>query len=952
MFRRYICAIDLLRCALVALAVFLPSDLALGQPEPAGRYSLVLQGAPLDDALEALVARTRIDLAYDPPLVRDKQVTCAAENVTSEDLLRCILKGTGLDFYRLSSGLYVLTPAVKTAPLYGRLRGIVVDATTRQPLPNAHVMLADLANGTAANDAGMFAFPRLKPGRYIVLATYVGYETGTAAVDVPPGGDAEAEIALQAEPLLVQPVIIDGMQWRRPSADLGSESLSQERVRRNPSSGASDVLVGLNSLLGVRVSDATADIHVQGGETGEHQLRLDGAPVFLPLNFASFVGPFSPFAIGSITVHKAGFSAAEGSQISGVIDIRHDLNVTEPLRIDVQADPLSANARLSLKRGAAGGVQTTITTAGRVGLWNLYSPQALQNHLEQWNTTDPFLFTLFDRSGADNPRFEIREDVTAGNPGIGFNDLHFASRVRFGLLRSLHTSFYVGQSRLGSDLVGADVVPIGSAVGDSGSPASEPFRDLFTWDTGVGQSHFEAVLSGRAMARAGVRGSFYRVRHDYSVPDSSRGTGIGPNGEELSGVDDGNRVYEVAAEARLDYVLSRHHSLASGVELIQTGTRFAILGTQSDPIRHESTGWRTTAYVQDQVTLGKRFSMDVGSRVSYLPTHARAFFEPRLSVRWDQPDGQLGRWSARASTGRYRQYISQFDVSSRSPRALLSSTRFWLAMGDPELEPPAATHYSAEFLWNPTSLWTLRLEGYFKNQDNILALDYSTEPVPDQNMVQRDFLIESEGTVHGAGVQLQRLVGLGRAELRYEYNIARRKIEGTFECRTISFCEPLYAPWNEPHRVEFALDVVPWDGLTILTRWKGVWGRTWGFRQGYYDYIGAFSSIADDLPPDLIPKAENQINRYRLAHPDEHELPPIYQLDLSGAYNVSLSNESSVQLRVDVLNVLDRVNVSEWHLEFDPETYFQQNEDGGYLEKSERPLLPRLVSVAVKWTLH
>lgn len=950
MLRRFVRAIDIIRCALAASVVLLVSNPVVAQTS-SERYSLIIRGAPLDNALEALVARTRIDLAYDPPLVRGKQANCAAENVSAENLLRCVLKGTDLDFYRLSSGLYVLTPKAETVPLYGRLRGIVVDAETRQPLPNAHVMLADLANGTAANEAGMFAFSRLKPGRYIVLATYVGYEAGTAVVDVPPGGDAQAELALDAEPMIVQPIIIDGMQWRLPSADLGSESLMQEGMLRNPSSGAADVLVGLNSLLGVRVSDATADIHVQGGETGEHQLRLDGAPVFLPLNFASFVGPFSPFAIGRMTVHKAGFTASEGSQISGVIDIRQDLNVAQRTRLDVQIDPLSANARLSMKRGRTGGVQTTLMGAGRLGLWNLYSPAALKNHLHQWNTTDPFLFTLFDRSD-DNPRFQTREDRTAGNPGIGFSDLHLASRVRFGLLKSLHTSFYVGQSRLGSDLADPETVTPESSARFDNSASGEPFRDLFTWDTGVGQSHYEVVLSGRAMARAGVRGSFYRVRHDYSVPDSTRGTGIGPNGEELSAIDDGNRVYEVASEGRIDYVLNRWNSITGGVELIRTGTRFTILGTQSDPIRHNSSSWRTAAFIEDEISLGERLTIDTGTRVSYLPTHQRAFFEPRFSLRFDHTGGVLGRWSARLSTGRYRQYINQFDVSSRSPRALLSSTRFWLATSDPELEPAAATHYSGELLWNPLKGWTVRLEGYFKNQDNILAIDYSTAPAGDGNMDQREFLVESEGTVHGAGVQVQRSLGLGRAEARYEYNIARRKVEGAYQCGSERNCETLFTPWNEPHRLEFAMDLVPWKRLTLLTRWKGVWGRTWGFRQGYYDFVGAFASIADDLPPDLIIKAQDQIDRYRINQPDEHNLPPIYQLDLSAAYTQPFSGGSKLQFRVDVLNVLDRENVSEWHLAFNPSTYFQQNEKGGFLEKEERPLLPRLVSVAVKWTLQ
>ena len=942
MARHLVRATDRFRCALafaVLVAIF-PSQ-AFAQKD-SGRYSLVALGAPLDAALETLVARTRIDLAYDPPLVRDKRTSCAAEDQSAEDLLRCVLQGTGLDFYRLSSGLYVLIKTPETVPLYGGLRGIVVDAETHQPLPHSHVMLADHEIGTTANNAGMFAFARLKPGRYVVLATHVGYEAGTATVEVPPGGSSEAELALESHAVLVQPIVIDGLQWRLPSADLGTESLSQDDLLGISSSGATDVLAGLNSLLGVRVSDATADIHVQGGETGEHQLRLDGAPVFLPLNFASFVGPFSPFAIGTITVHKAGFGASEGSQIAGVIDLYHDMNVQEGTRLAVQADPLSVNARLSLKRGRAGGLETTFTTAGRLGLWSLYAPPPLKSLLDDWSLTDPFLFTLFDRSD-DNPRFETRP--TTGNPGIGFSDIHFASRTRFGLLRSLHASAYVGQSRLGSDF--ANPEPLSSELRQSFAAAQStgPYRDLFTFDTGVAQARYEMVLGSRTMASAGVRGSFYKVRHDYSVPDSlgERGGDAGDLEDEFSAIDDGNRIYEVATEARLDYVLNNTHILNGGLDLIRTGTRFAVLGTQRYPISHRSPSWRAAGYVEDEISIGRRITVDAGARATYLASHDSVYFEPRLSLRYDQSESIVGMYSVRLSVGRYRQFINQFDVSSRSPRALLSSTRFWLA-ADESVVPPAATHYAAELLLQPAKHWTLRLEGYFKDQDHILSIDYATPAGVDRiNLQQNEFLVSSRGTVQGGGIQIQRQVGSGRIEARYEFNVAKRTIDGFYDDG------PQFAPWNEPHRMEFAVDLVPWKPVTFLARWRGIWGRTWGFRQGYYDFIGAFDTIADDLPSDLIPKAQRQIDKYRLNLPDTHELPPIYQLDLSAAYTHQITG-SSLQLRADLLNVLDRRNVAEWYLWFDEETYYQSGEDGGFLQKRDRPLLPRLLSVAVKWT--
>ena len=942
MARHTVRAGDIIRWSLAFAVLVANTSSSVVAQEDSGRYSLVVLGAPLDAALETLVARTRIDLAYDPPLVLGKRTSCAAEDQSAEDLLRCVLKETGLDFYRLSSGLYVLTETSETVPLYGGLRGIVVDAETHQPLPHSHVMLADHANGTTANNAGMFAFARLKPGRYIVLATHVGYEAGTAMVEVPPGGHSEAQLALESHPIVVQPIVIEGLQWRLPSADLGTQSLTQEERLGLPSSGATDVLTGLNSLLGVRVSDATADIHVQGGETGEHQLRLDGAPVFLPLNFASFVGPFSPFAIGSITVHKAGFGASEGSQISGVIDLQHDMSVREGPRMEVQADPLSVNARLSLTRGKAGGLETSITTSGRLGLWSLYAPPALESLLNDWSLTDPFLFTLFDRSD-DNPRFETRP--TTGNPGLGFSDFHIASRTRFGLLKSLHASGYIGQSRLGSDLanrgsLSPELDPAFASVATDG-----PFRDLFTFDTGVGQVRYEAVLGSRTLATAGVRGSFYRVRHDYSVPDSLgvRGRGVVDVSSEFSPIDDGNRIYEIAALTRIDHVLNDIHELNGGLDLIRTGTRFAILGTQRYPISHRTSSWRAAGHLEDNISLGRRVSIDAGARATYLASHDTVYFEPRLSMRYDRQESVFGMYSLRLSVGRYRQFINQFDVSSRSPRALLSSTRFWLST-DESVVPPSATHYAAELLLKPAKLWTVRLEGYFKNQDHILSIDYATPAGVDRaNLLQDEFLVSTHGTVQGGGFQVERRVGAGRVEARYEMNVAKRTVEGFYDDK------PQFAPWNEPHRVELALDIVPWTPITFLARWRGIWGRTWGFRQGYYDFIGAFDTIADDLPSDLIPKAQRQIERFRLNDPDTHELPPVYQLDVSAAYTREITG-SRIQLRLDLLNVLDRSNVAEWYLWFDEETYFQSGDEGGFLERRDRPLLPRLFSIALKWT--
>ncbi len=929
------------RWAFLALlgTVAFTAPAARAQPAAGQRYDFIARALPLSSALERLVNETRIDLFYDPPLVEGKRTNCVMQEATAEDLLRCILRDTGLDFLRLSSGLYVITRAPETPPRFGRLRGIVMDAETGQPLPNAHVMLAEASAGTTSNEAGMFAFSRLRPGRYQVIAQFVGYRPSTTRVEVPPDGDTEARLSLHSEPVLVAPIVIDGMQWRLPSAGLGQSGIDGDEIGQAPAPGG-DVLFGLGTLPGVRVNDATADIHIQGGETGEHQIRLDGAPVFLPLSFAPFVGPFSPFAVGDITVNKAGFPAAKGSQISGTIDIAHELSVAETNRLDVQVDPLSVNARAFLRRGQPNGVQTTLMVAGRGSLWKHYRPPALEELLDRWNTPDPFLKAAFYGT-------QFNVEPNTARPNIGFNDLHAAGRVRFGLLQSLYASLYLGTSHLGT-ASDDPVTPTGlrdDAPADGftdgftdGLAATPVFRDDFTWKTGVFQTRYESVLDARTFVSARLRGSLYHVSHHYDIPPSQNDeTPVLPDTTE------GNRIYELGAEVTLDHALSDRQNVEGGIEFVQTSSRFSVQGTQAYQIRHESASWRLAGFVHDEIRLTDGLMLDVGGRVTFIPPHASVYTEPRATLRLDRASSPAGPWSARVSVGRYHQFSNQFDVSSRSPGALVSSTRFWL-VADSTIRPPAATHVAAEWLLRPSADWTLRLEAYRKWQHHILTIDYAADVATTTSELAQDaFITGITGTVNGYGVQLRRRLGPGRAEVRYEYSMALRDYSGTrlYQGRRLP------APWNEPHRLELMLDVMPLQNLTFLTRWRGIWGREWAFRQSYYDFV---VSPAFDAGQPIEENVRNQIEEFDLRNPASpaNHLPPIYQLDVSLAYarRVGLV---VLQARADVLNVLDRQNVAERHLVFDAEQFYDfENPNSGFLLLADRPLLPRVVTLALR----
>ena len=64
----------------------------------------------------------------------------------------------------------------------GILKGKIIDAVTREPVPFAGVALQGTTTGTATAIDGNFVISAIEPGVYNILINVVGYEIGRAHV--------------------------------------------------------------------------------------------------------------------------------------------------------------------------------------------------------------------------------------------------------------------------------------------------------------------------------------------------------------------------------------------------------------------------------------------------------------------------------------------------------------------------------------------------------------------------------------------------------------------------------------------------------------------------------------------------------------------------------------------------------------------------------------------------
>ena len=967
-----------LLCTLVLICCF--SCEAFSQDTITTRlFSVMLQNVPLEEALSEFSTLSGAGVTYNPRLIKDKNATCILQEAIADDALRCILREANLSFARLASGTYAILPASQISTPKGNVTGIVRDRTTGHPLPEAHIQLASLHQtiGVVTNEQGLFTLPSLLPGSYQIAASYIGYHHQIDSLDVLPSHSSFHQIDLESKPISITPIIIDGLYQRNLSERLGR--IGVENSQDSPR-GLTNIIHHFTAVPGVRVNDITADAHVQGSSSGEHQFRLDNVPVFLPQANMGVIGPFSPFAIQSLSVHKSGFGVKEGSHLAGVIEARHFLDA--PSTFDIQVDPHALNGRISLKPGASVERPLTLMMAGRVSLWSWYQQEPIQQMLNTWSKPDPFLiFAPTNQFASIDPSFfqETLNINAVPNTAIDFSDLHIASKWSTSPLSGLYASFYSGFNKFEGSLLpnslsielssidrnDTEVEPVPTTTPPL--PVELSLVDLYDWNNTKGQVQYHTILGTNALFTLQARGSSYELNQTYLVLDSlEQYTGAftpdaatNPEDYYFENIDiptvsvsDFNNVSEVGIESTLEF-FTGSHSFLFGLEAVHSKTEFDLLITslpdaqfiespetpESPPqdssaivptsdrqrVKSRFSTQRAVVFTQDRFALSRNFELEAGVRLTYLPVRQTVYAEPRIAARIDAPLFQRGAIAFKSAAGLYRQYMLQLDVSTLNAGALFPSKRIWLLI-DNNIRPPLAYHFAQSMLVSFNETLSIEVEGYAKFQRRLWFLNYFSDFEPGESFAfvsrrigdPNEILSEGEGRTTGYSIAATWDGDKAKTQVVYDRVVTRQRSENLFSGIWFS------TPWEEPHRLAVSFDWRVHPRVLLTSRFTGIWERPWGFRQAYYDFFGHLPNTTQDLDVDF-------------SSPDNHILPPLYQLDLGIVYTQPVG-QGFMQIRFDVLNALDRNNVADWRLIWEDEM----------LQREERHYYPVVPSLALR----
>ncbi|MDX1585823.1 MAG: carboxypeptidase-like regulatory domain-containing protein, partial [Balneolaceae bacterium] len=432
------------------LLMLLPAQGLYAQGSQEQTYSFDFRGEELHEVLETIARETEIDMVYDPELVEGITVYKRINKQSVPNLLGTILSDTSLDFLILSTGTIVIVKKVEEAPAYGSYFGKVVGSRTGRPLPGATVMLADASGGTSTNSSGSFALNRLLTGSYDIVFSYIGYEPVSKTITIRPGQRLREEVVLKPKPVDFAPIVVTE---HKPQVVQTPDRQSADPTGQwAPAGRMQDAIRSLTLFQGVQYGLPLTDLHLQGGQPGEHRIRLDGVPVYNPHSFGQMFSAFSPYALGSVELHKAGFGVEEGSQTAGLIDLSHDIGGIEKGNFMAQADPLSVNLRGDYRIGGSeqeDGSSFDIMGAARFNYWDLFQEPGLEQTLRDWDDLDPLITNLIIDSETDAALYEPREHTSR----VQFHDLHLATRYDIDNYKTLSSSLYVGSNLVSTDLL-------------------------------------------------------------------------------------------------------------------------------------------------------------------------------------------------------------------------------------------------------------------------------------------------------------------------------------------------------------------------------------------------------------------------------------------------------------------------------------------------------------------
>lgn len=215
------------------------------------------------------------------------------------------------------------------------LKGVVFDASTKEPLIGVTVYVKGTTNGDATDLDGRFEISNLKDGPYTIIVSYISYTTQEIQVHVS-DNTPELQIGLESDNQQLDEVVVTArrnmeservLQAERQQSTIAIENIGAKEMSIK---GISNVQEGVKKITGISIAPA-GQLIVRGLGDRYSITTLNGLPIASP-NPDNKLIPLDLFpasTVQNITVSKV-YDAASFADYSGAhINISTKNNVPD-----------------------------------------------------------------------------------------------------------------------------------------------------------------------------------------------------------------------------------------------------------------------------------------------------------------------------------------------------------------------------------------------------------------------------------------------------------------------------------------------------------------------------------------------------------------------------------------------------------------------------------------------
>ncbi len=696
-----------------------------------------------------------------------------------------------------------------TAAQTGAITGTVTDGN--KPIPSVNILVMNTGYGTVTDTYGKYILRGVPRGKQTIKFSSVGYKTMEKDVDIPSGKTIELNIVLKETIIEVGEVKVTGMK-KQEQRDTRTSliDLNPRSAKILPGAGE-DVMRTLQSLPGVLApNDFSSQLIVRGSGPDQNLIIMDDVEIFNPYRLYGVISMFNPDAVENVNLITGGFPARYGDRLSAVLDVTNkEGDDSKDISGNLNASIIDANLVLEGKNPFTlkGSwmvnsrrtyydliIEPFVKNAGlvdeNVNFPNFYDIQT-KIAIGPYNGNKILINGIYSRDGVDVVSAKKRK--TADSIGVSNITLNNVASIAW---------HYTPNTKFLNKIVGSYYTNNGAA--DFNSEVLDP---------SLNREDFKNVIPDTLAPYL----LYFKFNSDFTFQKYS----LDDYGTYLWG----DNIFEAGAgvdflRTIIDFKFDIDPELKA---FFSSNPQFrAVLNDLTDT-RDDK---RYHAFVQNNFSINKKFFFQPGLRFDYYDILQKAYLAPRISMSYALDD----LTTLRAVWGVY--YQSPGYEKLRDENVLYDLSNVYTR----NLQAEQALHYIAGIERWLSSEWSIKLEGYYKDFNNVIVqkvvpgVQYVTNPIPGEdprypdgwtqpNAIPGDSLTQvpvnnADGRAYGAETFLAKK-NSGPDDkfsgwISYSYSVAERNEDGVI--RPFRF--------DQRHTVNVVFNYQLTDWLDVGIRWQ------------------------------------------------------------------------------------------------------------------------------------